>query len=164
MQDPSKIPSWMKIIKNYYPDFIIRDPEVRCHYSAHLDFPAGLFTQSTVVYLDTARSLNEIRSWKRLLRVSTGISLNELPPKRAEIMTGSEMGGVFNACSDPLWLLYMIMCFLCYRGHLCGRSQARSFPNRKCTPLMASPSASPAWRESAMTRTGRAPPTCTSLK
>uniref|UniRef100_A0A669AX25 DNA ligase n=1 Tax=Oreochromis niloticus TaxID=8128 RepID=A0A669AX25_ORENI len=26
-KDPSKIPSWLKIIKNYYPDFIIRDPE-----------------------------------------------------------------------------------------------------------------------------------------
>ncbi|KAM3842187.1 DNA ligase 3-like, partial [Diretmus argenteus] len=26
-KEPSKIPGWMKIIKNYYPDFIIRDPE-----------------------------------------------------------------------------------------------------------------------------------------
>ncbi|KAL4660573.1 DNA ligase 3 [Arapaima gigas] len=26
-KDPSKIPSWLKIVKNYYPDFIIRDPE-----------------------------------------------------------------------------------------------------------------------------------------
>lgn len=26
-KDPSKIPSWLKINKNYYPDFIIRDPE-----------------------------------------------------------------------------------------------------------------------------------------
>ncbi|XP_034033646.1 DNA ligase 3 [Thalassophryne amazonica] len=26
-KEPSKIPSWLKIIKNYYPDFIIRDPE-----------------------------------------------------------------------------------------------------------------------------------------
>ncbi|XP_059207333.1 DNA ligase 3 isoform X1 [Centropristis striata] len=26
-KDPSKIPGWMKIIKNYYPDFIIRDPQ-----------------------------------------------------------------------------------------------------------------------------------------
>ncbi|XP_036975066.1 DNA ligase 3 [Acanthopagrus latus] len=26
-KDPSKIPGWFKIIKNYYPDFIIRDPE-----------------------------------------------------------------------------------------------------------------------------------------
>uniref|UniRef100_A0A8C1QI46 DNA ligase n=1 Tax=Cyprinus carpio TaxID=7962 RepID=A0A8C1QI46_CYPCA len=26
-QDPSKIPGWLKIVKNYYPDFIIRDPE-----------------------------------------------------------------------------------------------------------------------------------------
>ncbi|KAM9846666.1 DNA ligase 3 [Aulostomus maculatus] len=26
-KDPSKIPSWLKIIKNYYPDFIIRNPE-----------------------------------------------------------------------------------------------------------------------------------------
>uniref|UniRef100_A0A4W6CVG4 DNA ligase n=1 Tax=Lates calcarifer TaxID=8187 RepID=A0A4W6CVG4_LATCA len=26
-KDPSKIPGWLKIIKNYYPDFIIRDPE-----------------------------------------------------------------------------------------------------------------------------------------
>lgn len=29
MQDPSKIPSWLKIVKNYHPDFIIRNPEVR---------------------------------------------------------------------------------------------------------------------------------------
>lgn len=28
-QDPSKIPSWLKIVKNYYPDFLIRDPEVK---------------------------------------------------------------------------------------------------------------------------------------
>ncbi|XP_075051138.1 DNA ligase 3 [Mixophyes fleayi] len=26
-KDPSKIPSWLKINKNYYPDFLIRDPE-----------------------------------------------------------------------------------------------------------------------------------------
>ncbi|KAM4544568.1 DNA ligase 3 isoform 1-T2 [Odontesthes bonariensis] len=26
-KDPSKIPGWLKIIKNYYPDFIIRHPE-----------------------------------------------------------------------------------------------------------------------------------------
>ncbi|KAI1903709.1 hypothetical protein AGOR_G00030010 [Albula goreensis] len=26
-KDPSKIPSWLKIVKNYYPDFIIRDPK-----------------------------------------------------------------------------------------------------------------------------------------
>ncbi|KAM3934337.1 DNA ligase 3 [Leptodactylus fuscus] len=26
-KDPSKLPSWLKINKNYYPDFIIRDPE-----------------------------------------------------------------------------------------------------------------------------------------
>ncbi|XP_071992327.1 DNA ligase 3 [Engystomops pustulosus] len=26
-KDPSKIPSWLKINKNYYPDFIIREPE-----------------------------------------------------------------------------------------------------------------------------------------
>ncbi|XP_068124700.1 DNA ligase 3 isoform X2 [Hyperolius riggenbachi] len=26
-KDPSKIPSWLKINKNYYPDFIIRDPQ-----------------------------------------------------------------------------------------------------------------------------------------
>uniref|UniRef100_A0A6Q2XW41 DNA ligase n=1 Tax=Esox lucius TaxID=8010 RepID=A0A6Q2XW41_ESOLU len=26
-KEPSKIPGWLKIIKNYYPDFIIRDPE-----------------------------------------------------------------------------------------------------------------------------------------
>ncbi|XP_076606103.1 DNA ligase 3 [Chaetodon auriga] len=26
-KDPSKIPGWLKIIKNYYPDFIIRNPE-----------------------------------------------------------------------------------------------------------------------------------------
>ncbi|KAA8586604.1 DNA ligase 3 isoform X2 [Etheostoma spectabile] len=26
-KDPSKIPGWLKIIKNYYPDFIIRDPQ-----------------------------------------------------------------------------------------------------------------------------------------
>ncbi|XP_053563410.1 DNA ligase 3 isoform X2 [Bombina bombina] len=26
-KDPSKIPGWLKINKNYYPDFIIRDPE-----------------------------------------------------------------------------------------------------------------------------------------
>ncbi|XP_053187883.1 DNA ligase 3 [Scomber japonicus] len=26
-KEPSKIPSWLKIIKNYYPDFIIRNPE-----------------------------------------------------------------------------------------------------------------------------------------
>uniref|UniRef100_A0A8C0YRI5 DNA ligase n=1 Tax=Cyprinus carpio carpio TaxID=630221 RepID=A0A8C0YRI5_CYPCA len=26
-KDPSKIPGWLKIVKNYYPDFIIRDPE-----------------------------------------------------------------------------------------------------------------------------------------
>ncbi|XP_035289703.1 DNA ligase 3 [Anguilla anguilla] len=26
-KDPRKIPSWLNIIKNYYPDFIIRDPE-----------------------------------------------------------------------------------------------------------------------------------------
>ncbi len=29
LQDPSKIPGWLNIVKNYYPDFIIRDPEVR---------------------------------------------------------------------------------------------------------------------------------------
>lgn len=29
VQDPSKIPGWLKIIKNYYPDFIIRDPQVK---------------------------------------------------------------------------------------------------------------------------------------
>lgn len=28
-QDPSKIPNWLTIVKNYYPDFIIRNPEVR---------------------------------------------------------------------------------------------------------------------------------------
>lgn len=27
-QDPSKIPGWLKIVKNYYPDFLIRSPEV----------------------------------------------------------------------------------------------------------------------------------------
>uniref|UniRef100_A0A8C3AQW9 DNA ligase n=1 Tax=Cyclopterus lumpus TaxID=8103 RepID=A0A8C3AQW9_CYCLU len=26
-KEPSKIPGWLKIIKNYYPDFIIRDPQ-----------------------------------------------------------------------------------------------------------------------------------------
>uniref|UniRef100_A0A671M704 DNA ligase n=1 Tax=Sinocyclocheilus anshuiensis TaxID=1608454 RepID=A0A671M704_9TELE len=26
-KDPSKIPGWLKIVKSYYPDFIIRDPE-----------------------------------------------------------------------------------------------------------------------------------------
>ncbi|XP_054610904.1 DNA ligase 3 [Dunckerocampus dactyliophorus] len=26
-KDPSKIPSWLKIVKNYYPDFLIRNPE-----------------------------------------------------------------------------------------------------------------------------------------
>ncbi|XP_063809904.1 DNA ligase 3 [Pseudophryne corroboree] len=26
-KDPSKIPSWLKINKNYYPDFLVRDPE-----------------------------------------------------------------------------------------------------------------------------------------
>ncbi|XP_052411678.1 DNA ligase 3 isoform X2 [Carassius gibelio] len=26
-KDPSKIPGWLKIVKNYYPDFIIRNPE-----------------------------------------------------------------------------------------------------------------------------------------
>ncbi|XP_041947215.1 DNA ligase 3 [Alosa sapidissima] len=26
-KDPSKIPGWLKIVKNYYPDFITRDPE-----------------------------------------------------------------------------------------------------------------------------------------
>ncbi|XP_041657063.1 DNA ligase 3 [Cheilinus undulatus] len=26
-KDPSKLPSWLKIVKNYYPDFLIRDPE-----------------------------------------------------------------------------------------------------------------------------------------
>uniref|UniRef100_A0A8C4HM91 DNA ligase n=1 Tax=Dicentrarchus labrax TaxID=13489 RepID=A0A8C4HM91_DICLA len=26
-KEPSKIPGWLKIIKNYYPDFLIRDPE-----------------------------------------------------------------------------------------------------------------------------------------
>ncbi|KAM8834865.1 DNA ligase 3 [Synchiropus picturatus] len=26
-KDPSKIPGWLKVIKNYYPDFIIRNPE-----------------------------------------------------------------------------------------------------------------------------------------
>ncbi|XP_061596279.1 DNA ligase 3 isoform X2 [Cololabis saira] len=26
-KDPSKLPGWIKIVKNYYPDFIIRDPE-----------------------------------------------------------------------------------------------------------------------------------------
>uniref|UniRef100_A0A8C2GZX2 DNA ligase n=1 Tax=Cyprinus carpio TaxID=7962 RepID=A0A8C2GZX2_CYPCA len=26
-KDPSKLPGWLKIVKNYYPDFIIRDPE-----------------------------------------------------------------------------------------------------------------------------------------
>uniref|UniRef100_A0A8C5HR93 DNA ligase n=2 Tax=Gouania willdenowi TaxID=441366 RepID=A0A8C5HR93_GOUWI len=26
-KEPSKIPGWFKIVKNYYPDFIIRDPE-----------------------------------------------------------------------------------------------------------------------------------------
>ncbi|KAI4873037.1 hypothetical protein NFI96_030560 [Prochilodus magdalenae] len=26
-KDPSKIPGWLKIVKNYYPDFLIRDPE-----------------------------------------------------------------------------------------------------------------------------------------
>ncbi|RXN22584.1 DNA ligase 3 [Labeo rohita] len=26
-KDPSKIPGWLKIVKNYYPDFVIRDPE-----------------------------------------------------------------------------------------------------------------------------------------
>ncbi|CAL8268355.1 unnamed protein product [Merluccius merluccius] len=26
-KEPSKIPGWMKIVKNYYPDFIIRDPQ-----------------------------------------------------------------------------------------------------------------------------------------
>lgn len=27
-QDPSKIPSWLKINKIYYPDFIVPDPKV----------------------------------------------------------------------------------------------------------------------------------------
>lgn len=26
-KEPSKIPGWLKVVKNYYPDFIIRDPE-----------------------------------------------------------------------------------------------------------------------------------------
>lgn len=26
-KEPSKIPSWLKIVKNYYPDFLIRDPK-----------------------------------------------------------------------------------------------------------------------------------------
>ncbi|XP_012677474.2 DNA ligase 3 [Clupea harengus] len=26
-KEPSKIPGWLKIVKNYYPDFLIRDPE-----------------------------------------------------------------------------------------------------------------------------------------
>uniref|UniRef100_A0A8B9I135 DNA ligase n=1 Tax=Astyanax mexicanus TaxID=7994 RepID=A0A8B9I135_ASTMX len=26
-KDPSKIPGWLKIVKNYYPDFLIRDPQ-----------------------------------------------------------------------------------------------------------------------------------------
>uniref|UniRef100_A0A8C5CWP8 DNA ligase n=1 Tax=Gadus morhua TaxID=8049 RepID=A0A8C5CWP8_GADMO len=26
-KEPSKIPAWMKIVKNYYPDFMIRDPQ-----------------------------------------------------------------------------------------------------------------------------------------
>ncbi|XP_028823479.1 LOW QUALITY PROTEIN: DNA ligase 3-like [Denticeps clupeoides] len=26
-KDPGKIPGWLKIVKNYYPDFLIRDPE-----------------------------------------------------------------------------------------------------------------------------------------
>lgn len=30
VQEPSKIPGWIKVVKNYYPDFIIRNPEVRC--------------------------------------------------------------------------------------------------------------------------------------
>lgn len=33
MQEPSKIPNWLKIVKNYYPDFIIRNPEVRVVFS-----------------------------------------------------------------------------------------------------------------------------------
>lgn len=28
LQDPSKIPSWLKINKIYYPDFIVPDPKV----------------------------------------------------------------------------------------------------------------------------------------
>ncbi|TNN31547.1 DNA ligase 3 [Liparis tanakae] len=27
-KEPSKIPGWLKIIKNYYPDFVIRDPQI----------------------------------------------------------------------------------------------------------------------------------------
>ncbi|KAG7274416.1 hypothetical protein CRUP_027046 [Coryphaenoides rupestris] len=30
-KEPSKIPGWMKIVKNYYPDFIIRDPQSEMH-------------------------------------------------------------------------------------------------------------------------------------
>lgn len=42
MQELSKIPNWLKIVKNYYPDFIIRNPEVRFVLFLCRDFPAAV--------------------------------------------------------------------------------------------------------------------------
>uniref|UniRef100_A0A672QQS5 DNA ligase n=1 Tax=Sinocyclocheilus grahami TaxID=75366 RepID=A0A672QQS5_SINGR len=40
-KDPSKIPGWLKIVKNYYPDFIIRDPEKAPKCTLQMAYPSA---------------------------------------------------------------------------------------------------------------------------
>lgn len=54
-QDPSKIPGWLKIVKNYYPDFITRDPQVRLSRSI---FYYDLMSQTDVLVM--GNEVNEI--------------------------------------------------------------------------------------------------------
>lgn len=65
-----------------------------------------------------------------------------------------------------LWVpvIYLPLCVCCCRRRQSGRSLVPSSQSRRCTRLTAYQSVSPAWRASVTTRTGRAPPICTSSR
>lgn len=64
-QDPSKIPSWLKINKIYYPDFIVPDPKVPAK-GPGLLLPAGVacrFFSTTESHLSLTDSPPRMGIW-----------------------------------------------------------------------------------------------------
>uniref|UniRef100_A0A673HC40 DNA ligase n=1 Tax=Sinocyclocheilus rhinocerous TaxID=307959 RepID=A0A673HC40_9TELE len=122
-KDPSKIPGWLKIVKNYYPDFIIRDPEkapvweiTGAEFSkSEMHTADGIsirFPRCTRMRDDkdwkTATNLQQLKELYRISKENCDFEVTAGPSKTSQndkSSSGGESGGSSLSCIKKKFLL-----------------------------------------------------------
>ncbi|KAM9729607.1 DNA ligase 3 [Menidia menidia] len=115
-KEPSKIPGWLKVIKNYYPDFIIRDPErapvweiTGAEFSkSEMHTADGIsirFPRMTRIRDDkdwkSATNLHQLRELFRISKENCDFKVTAGPSTEDRGSSGGDSGGASPSTSTP---------------------------------------------------------------